>query len=131
MVSDGGVLGPVDVHLRPIAATNPPREGEYLPEIGEELLDLLGGEPHVASALLHRLRVPRQSGIQTCAPPGPRSSPQATSIASGMKGVVLAGGDRLASGSADADHEQAPAARLRPADGDVAIDALREAGVTS
>ena len=65
MVSEGGVLGPVDVHLRPVASTHPAREGENLPEIGEELLDLLGGEPHVASSLLHRLRVPRQSGIQT------------------------------------------------------------------
>ena len=57
------VLGPVDVDLWPIAAAYPAREGEDLPEIGEELLDFLGSMSRVASAFVHRLRVPRKARV--------------------------------------------------------------------
>ena len=69
----GRALGPVDVDLRPIAAAHPSREGKNLPEIGEELLDLLGSVSHVPSAFFHRLRVPRQARVETCAVRGPQA----------------------------------------------------------
>src|SRR5207253_5150673 len=51
-------LGPVAVDLRTEAAAEPAREREDLPEVGEELLDLLGGVLEVAS-LFHGAKVPR------------------------------------------------------------------------
>ena len=46
-----------------------------------------------------------------------------------MKGVILAGGTGSAPPSADADHEQAPAADLRPADGHVRDRGARLGGI--
>jgi hypothetical protein len=57
------VIDAVDVNLRAIAAAEAPREGKDLPEVGKELLDLLGSVLEVAS-FVHRLRVPRSSGLR-------------------------------------------------------------------
>src|SRR3954447_1888907 len=89
---DHGVVGSIAVDLRPEAAPHAAREREDLPEVGEELLDLLGRVLEIAS-LVHRYTVPLVLVVETwpaglalsCAsggrfwPPGWRSSsPAAT-----------------------------------------------------